>query len=160
MFGLFNPKRNADLLLLSEALAETRSELNKIRNEFDALLIAHDELKLNTEGIEIPDELDEDYLIEKMCYVVRDEAWDNCKRDAEQMLEDALNDYTSTEDLAYMLERLNRHVEIQVEARVARLTAFSFALIEELNLSHKVTELEERSNVIVETLLNDSNDEL
>jgi hypothetical protein len=48
MFGLFNPKRNADLLLLSEALAETRSELNKVRNEFDALQIAHDELKLKT----------------------------------------------------------------------------------------------------------------
>jgi len=160
MFGLFNPKRNADLLLLSEALAETRSELNKVRNEFDALQIAHEELKENFLELEIPDELDEDYLIEKMCYVVRDEAWDNCKRPAEQMLEDALNEYTTTEDLGYMLERLNRHVETQVEARVARLTAFSFALIEELALTHKVTELEERSNVIVETLLDSSNDEL
>jgi hypothetical protein len=84
----------------------------------------------------------------------------NCKRPAEQMLEDALNEYTSTEDMNEFLERLNRHVETQVEARLARLTAFTFALIEELNLSHKVTELEERSNVIVETLLNDSNDEL
>ena len=160
MFGLFNPKRNADLLLLSEALAETRSELNKVRNEFDALQIAHDELKLNIEGIEIPDELDEDYLIEKMCYVVRDEAWDNCEPEAERMLESALNEYTTTEDLAYMLERLNRHVETQVEARVARLTAFSFALIEELALTHKVTELEERSNEIVKTLLDSLKDEL
>ena len=75
MFGLLNPKRNADLLLLSEALAETRSELNKVRNEFDALQIAHEELKENFLELEIPDELDEDYLIEKMCYVVRDEAW-------------------------------------------------------------------------------------
>jgi superfamily II DNA or RNA helicase len=159
MFGIFNPKRNADLLLLSEALAETRSELNKVRNEFDALQIAHEELKENFLELEIPDELDEDYLIEKMCYVVRDEAWDNCKRPAEQMLEDALNEYTSTEDMHNFLER--NHITItQSRADLARLTAFTFALIEELNLSHKVTELEERSNVIVETLLNDSNDEL
>ena len=159
MFGLFNPKRNADLLLLSEALAETRSELNKVRNEFDALLIAHDELKLNTEGIEA-EQLDEYELTQQIVRVINDEAWDYCEAPAERMLESALNEYTTTEDLNDMLERLNRHVEIQVEARVARLTAFSFALIEELNLSHKVTELEERSNVIVETLLNDSNDEL
>ena len=160
MFGLFNPKRNADLLLLSEALAETRSELNKVRNEFDALLIAHDELKLNTEGIEIPEQLDEYELTEQIERVVRSEAWDYCEPEAERMLESALNEYTTTEDLAYMLERLNRHVETQVEARVARLTAFSFALIEELELTHKVTELEERSNEIVKTLLDSLNDEL
>ena len=82
-----------------------------------------------------------------------------CERPAEQMLEDALNEYTSTEDMHNFLER--NHITItQSRADLARLTAFTFALIEELNLSHKVTELEERSNVIVETLLNDSNDEL
>ena len=160
MFGLFNPKRNADLLLLSEALAETRSELNKVRNEFDALQIAHDELKLNIEGIEIPEQLDEYELTEQIERVVRSEAWDYCEPEAERMLESALNEYTTTEDLGYMLERLNSHVETQVEARVARLTAFSFALIEELALTHKVTELEERSNEIVKTLLDSLKDEL
>ena len=160
MFGIFNPKRNADLLLLSEALAETRSELNKVRNEFDALLIAHDELKLNIEGIEIPEQLDEYELTQQIVRVINDEAWDYCEAPAKRMLERALNEYTTTEDLNDMLERLNRHVETQVEARVARLTAFSFALIEELALTHKVTELEERSNEIVKTLLDSLNDEL
>ena len=160
MFGLFNFKRNADLLLLSEALAETRSELNKVRNEFDALQIAHDELKLDIEGIEIPEQLDEYELTETIERVVRDEGWDYIEPQAEQMLETALREYTTTEDLNEMLESLNRHVETQVEARLARLTAFSFALIEELALTHKVTELEERSNEIVQTLLDSSNDEL
>ena len=91
MFGLFNPKRNADLLLLSEALAETRSELNQLRREYEFLHSSYndfrntflnleipeqlEQLKLNIEGIEIPEQLDEYELTEQIERVVRSEAW-------------------------------------------------------------------------------------
>lgn len=150
MFGLFKTKRNNDLLLLSEALAETRSELNKLRNEYYALHLAHEELKENFLELEIPEQIDEYELTEQIERVIRDEAWDYCEPEAERMLETALNEYTTSEDLNYTLEQR----ETQHTAEIARLTAFTFALIEELNLTHKVTELEERSQEIVEVLLN------
>lgn len=150
MFGLFKTKRNNDLLLLSEALAETRSELNKLRNEYYALHLAHEELKENFEELEIPEQIDEYELTEQIERVIRDEAWDYCEPEAERMLENALNEYTTSEDLQHEFEQR----ETQHTAEIARLTAFTFALIEELNLTHKVTELEERSQEIVEVLLN------
>jgi len=152
MFGLFNPKRNADLLLLSEALAETRSELHKVREELETLQREFVEL-------EIPEELDEYELNDKICQVIRNDAWDYIENDVERVLAD----YTNSEDLREIIEHLTEKVDKffyteamtkdQSRAELARLTAFMFALVEELGLSHKVTELEERSNEIVLTLL-------
>ena len=175
MFGLNNQKRKADLLLLSEALAITRSELQEMRREFEELQIAHEELKENFEELEIPEELDEYELSERIERVVRDEAWDYIRSDAEQMVENALNEYTTTEDLNCLLEfwsntyeerrieeftKFESHIQEQVENAVAQVTAFVFALIEELDLTHKVSEMQERRKDIVPHLLNSLKDEL
>ena len=59
MFGLFNPKRNADLLLLSEALAETRSELNQLRREYEFLHSSYNDFRNTFLNLEIPEQLEQ-----------------------------------------------------------------------------------------------------
>jgi hypothetical protein len=151
MFGLFKTNRKPDLLLLSEALAETRSELHKVREELETLQREFVEL-------EIPEELDEYELSDKIDRQIRENAWDYIESEVERVLAD----YTTTEDLQYEFEHFatkfdNNFAEAmtkdQARAELARLTAFVFALVDELGLTHKVTELEERSNEIVLTLL-------
>lgn len=124
MFSIFknNKRRNAELLLLSEAVATLRSQVSLFHDSVYNLKEKTEELEHELENCVslrvMRDELEE---------FMRNDSWDYVEYNVDQAIDDKLGDYYDTDVIDSQLD--DYLMKDQAKAELAKLSAMLFVAI-------------------------------
>lgn len=132
MFSIFKnyKRRNADLLLLSEAVATLRNEVSFYQDSIFKLKEKTEELETELENCvtlrRMRDELDE-FMQNDLDEFMRNDSWDYFEYNVDQAVDDKLTDYLDSDEIDDKLDEY--FTQDQAKAELAKLSAMLFVTI-------------------------------